>query len=142
MQVEVNGKTTSLQDSGLIAHQFLDAETKKLSIVLNISKDYMKIKNTLKQSLLSAGFADVDISMAQKQSAEKEKNIRKGNLSQIKKIIAVSSCKGGVGKSTVAINIAANFKNQGFKVGVFDSDIYGPSLPTLINREGETLEPS
>lgn len=67
--------------------------------------------------------------------------MRKGNLSQIKKIIAVSSCKGGVGKSTVAINIAANLKNMGFKVGVFDSDIYGPSLPTLINKEGETLEP-
>lgn len=93
----------------------------------------MKIKNSLKKSLLSAGFADVDINMAPK-AIEKDKQARKGNLSQIKKIIAVSSCKGGVGKSTVAINIAANLKNFGFKVGVFDSDIYGPSLPTLINK--------
>lgn len=100
----------------------------------------MKIKNQLKQSLLSVGFTNVDISMAPKQ--EKKSGVRKGNLSQIKKIIAVSSCKGGVGKSTVAINIAANLKNMGFKVGVFDSDIYGPSLPTLINKEGETLQPS
>lgn len=126
----------SLQDSGLIADQFLDAETKKLTIRLNISKDYIKIKNTLKQSLLSAGFVDVDIGMAPKQDKEKEKATRKGNLSQIKKIIAVSSCKGGVGKSTIAINVAANLKNLGFKVGIFDSDIYGPSLPTLINKEG------
>lgn len=74
--------------------------------------------------------------MAPKQEKQKDKAIRKGNLSQIKKIIAVSSCKGGVGKSTIAINIAANFKNLGFKVGVFDSDIYGPSLPTLINKQG------
>jgi Mrp family chromosome partitioning ATPase len=94
----------------------------------------MKIKNSLKQSLLSAGFIDVDISMAPKTQQEKDKGVRKGNLSNIKKIIAVSSCKGGVGKSTVAINVAANLKNMGFKVGVFDSDIYGPSLPTLINK--------
>ena len=124
----------SLKDSGLIAHQHLEPESKKITILLNISKDYMKIKNTLKQSLLSVGLSNVEINMAPKQDKQKEKGVRKGNLSQIKKIIAVSSCKGGVGKSTVAINIAANFKNLGFKVGVFDSDIYGPSLPTLINK--------
>ena len=79
------------------------------------------------------GFTNVDIKLAAK--PKEEKYVRKGNLLGIKKIIAVSSCKGGVGKSTIAVNVAATLKNQGFKVGIFDSDIYGPSLPTLINRE-------
>ncbi len=54
-------------------------------------------------------------------------NIRKN----IKKVIAVASGKGGVGKSTVAINIACALSKQGLKVGLMDADIYGPSVPKL-----------
>jgi Mrp family chromosome partitioning ATPase len=131
----VNGTEKSLLESGMISHQHFDPESKKLTIRLHLSKDYIKIKNILKESLLSVGIIDVDISLSSNQKQE-DKHARKVNLSKIKKIVAVSSCKGGVGKSTIAINVAANFKNMGFKVGIFDSDIYGPSLPTLINKEG------
>lgn len=79
------------------------------------------------------------MSLAPKEQEEGKGDLRKGNLKTVKKIIAVSSCKGGVGKSTVAINIACTLKELGLKVGIFDSDIFGPSLPTLINKEGETL---
>ena len=50
----------------------------------------------------------------------------------IKTCFGISSCKGGVGKSTVACNIAITLANQGYKVGLLDADIYGPSVPTLL----------
>ena len=68
---------------------------------------------------------------------QKPVEIKGKPIDGVKIIIAIASGKGGVGKSTVTANLAISLQKMGFKVGLLDADIYGPSMPTMFDLEGE-----
>ena len=74
----------------------------------------------------------------QKQMIEQQLNHSR-NLGQIKYKIAVMSGKGGVGKSTVAANIAEAFQKEGFTTGILDADIHGPNIPKMLGVEDQDI---
>ncbi len=126
-------------------------EGTKIKVFLRIPRDYIQFSNDISnvvRAAINEKFKDnqvevivrekVDVKVKQLRQQESIFNPQK--IEGIKKIVGIASGKGGVGKSTIAVNVAVNLAKRGYKVGLFDADVYGPSIGTLLNIKGQVLK--
>jgi ATP-binding protein involved in chromosome partitioning len=113
----------------------LKVEAGKVSFDLNLTTPACPVKDQMRDEAVALvkqlpGVEDVEIKMTSevRQAPQLDKTALKG----VRNIVAVGSGKGGVGKSTIAVNIAAALAGEGARIGLLDGDIYGPTMPIML----------
>lgn len=86
--------------------------------------------------------SDNDVTFIKRKPKNINSSGENSTLSNVEHVIAVSSCKGGVGKSTVAVHLAKALARTGLRVGILDADVYGPSLPFLVEPDSRVVSKS
>ena len=130
-------KSKSVVDMDLVRD--ISIHNNQISFTLFFKTFNDPFKNSLKQSCIIALQQEYgkDIQVDINIMTDVVPRVKKNNelLPGVKNIIAVASGKGGVGKSTIAVNLAVTFARKGYNVGLIDADIFGPSIPKMMNAE-------
>ena len=156
-QIENQLKTvidSQTQNDLLALNALQSAELKKGTLTLSLQLPYpcKSLWPSLEQQINHAmqNLEDIKNVACEFSTAVVAHDVQKGvkPLENVKNIIAVASGKGGVGKSTTTVNLALALQQEGARVGVLDADIYGPSIPTMLNItdkpqtvDGKSMQP-
>jgi ATP-binding protein involved in chromosome partitioning len=124
---------------GMVKDVVTDGKKVSFTVVLTTPACPMKdlIQKACKNAILYYIDKEAQVEVTMTANVTTKRTGDTSTLSKVRNIVAVASGKGGVGKSTVAANLAVALVRQGAKVGLIDADIYGPSMPIMFDVENE-----